>query len=129
MKKIIYSILNAFSTYDIFSLRWINILSFMMGAVLVSTWTFGFFFLNSERLELELKNTQSKIFELGGPQNYTFKELMEILLKEIKMCLEAIGRKIRSYSNRKTRREKQRKRYPHGSRLQRKRRNRNKTAL
>ena len=29
-------------------------------------------------------NTRPKIFELGGPENYTFKELMEILLKEIK---------------------------------------------
>ncbi len=33
---------------------------------------------------LELQNTQSAIYELGGPENYTFKELMEILLKEIK---------------------------------------------
>ena len=33
---------------------------------------------------LELNNSQPKIFELGGPKNYTFKELMEILLTEIK---------------------------------------------
>ena len=33
---------------------------------------------------LELKNSEPKIFELGGPKNYSFKELMEILLIEIK---------------------------------------------
>jgi len=33
---------------------------------------------------LELNNSKPKIYELGGPENYYFKELMEILLKEIK---------------------------------------------
>ena len=33
---------------------------------------------------LELKNSKPAIYELGGPQNYSFKELMEILLQEIK---------------------------------------------
>jgi len=33
---------------------------------------------------LELNNSEPKIYELGGPENYTFKELMEILLTEIK---------------------------------------------
>jgi len=33
---------------------------------------------------LELNNLEPKIYELGGPQNYSFKELMEILLNEIK---------------------------------------------
>ena len=33
---------------------------------------------------LELNNIKPKIFELGGPENYTFKELMEILLNEIR---------------------------------------------
>ena len=33
---------------------------------------------------LELNNSQSKIYELGGPEVYSFKELMEILLAEIK---------------------------------------------
>ena len=33
---------------------------------------------------LELNNIEPKIYELGGPQNYSFKELMEILLTEIK---------------------------------------------
>ena len=33
---------------------------------------------------LELKNTESKIYELGGPENYSFKNLLEILLVEIK---------------------------------------------
>ena len=33
---------------------------------------------------IELNNSQPKIFELGGSKNYTFKELMEILLTEIK---------------------------------------------
>ena len=33
---------------------------------------------------LELNNSEPKIYELGGPENYTFKELMEILLAEIK---------------------------------------------
>ena len=33
---------------------------------------------------LELNNSDPKIYELGGPENYSFKELMEILLNEIK---------------------------------------------
>ena len=33
---------------------------------------------------LELDNLEPKIYELGGPKNYSFKELMEILLTEIK---------------------------------------------
>jgi len=33
---------------------------------------------------LELKNTTPKIYEIAGPENYSFKELMEILLAEIK---------------------------------------------
>ncbi len=33
---------------------------------------------------LELNNSEPKIYELGGPENYSFKELMEILLKQIK---------------------------------------------
>ena len=33
---------------------------------------------------LELNNSESKIYELGGPENYSFKELMETLLKEIR---------------------------------------------
>ena len=33
---------------------------------------------------LELNNSGPKIYELGGPENYSFKELMEILLIEIK---------------------------------------------
>ena len=33
---------------------------------------------------IELNNSEPKIYELGGPENYSFKELMEILLKEIK---------------------------------------------
>ena len=33
---------------------------------------------------LEMNNSGSKIYELGGPENYSFKELMEILLTEIK---------------------------------------------
>ena len=33
---------------------------------------------------LELNNSRPKIYELGGPENYSFKELMEILLTEIK---------------------------------------------
>jgi len=33
---------------------------------------------------LELNNSETKIYELGGPNNYSFKELMEILLNEIK---------------------------------------------
>ena len=33
---------------------------------------------------LELNNSEPKIYELGGPKNYSFKELMEILLMEIK---------------------------------------------
>ena len=33
---------------------------------------------------LNLNNSESKIYELGGPENYSFRELMEILLEEIK---------------------------------------------
>ena len=33
---------------------------------------------------LELNNSEPKIYELGGPKNYSFRELMEILLTEIK---------------------------------------------
>jgi uncharacterized protein YbjT (DUF2867 family) len=33
---------------------------------------------------LEQNNSEPKIYELGGPENYSFKELMEILLVEIK---------------------------------------------
>jgi len=33
---------------------------------------------------LELNNSEPKIYELGGPENYSFKELMQILLVEIK---------------------------------------------
>ena len=33
---------------------------------------------------LDLNNTKPEIYELGGPKNYSFKELMEILLTEIK---------------------------------------------
>ncbi len=33
---------------------------------------------------LELNSFESKIYELGGPENYSFKELMNILLTEIK---------------------------------------------
>ena len=33
---------------------------------------------------LELNNSEPKIYELGGPENYSFKELIEILLTEIK---------------------------------------------
>ena len=33
---------------------------------------------------LEVENLESKIYELGGPKNYTFKQLMEILLFTIK---------------------------------------------
>ena len=33
---------------------------------------------------LEINNLEPKIYELGGPENYTFKQLMEILLNEIK---------------------------------------------
>jgi len=33
---------------------------------------------------LELNNLKPKIYELGGPESYSFKELMEILLKAIK---------------------------------------------
>lgn len=33
---------------------------------------------------LELNNSKPKIYELAGPKNYSFKELMEILLTEIK---------------------------------------------
>ena len=33
---------------------------------------------------LELNNSEPKVYELGGPENYSFKELMEILLTEIK---------------------------------------------
>ena len=33
---------------------------------------------------LKLENSKPKIYELGGPKNYSFKELIEILLEEIK---------------------------------------------
>ena len=33
---------------------------------------------------LEFNNSETKIYELGGPENYSFKELMEILLAQIK---------------------------------------------
>ena len=33
---------------------------------------------------LDLNNVRPKIYELGGPENYSFKELIEILLIEIK---------------------------------------------
>ena len=33
---------------------------------------------------LELNNSEPEIYELGGPENYSFKELMKILLAEIK---------------------------------------------
>ena len=33
---------------------------------------------------LEQNNSKTKIYELGGPENYSFKELMQILLAEIK---------------------------------------------
>ena len=33
---------------------------------------------------LELNNSQTKIYELGGPENFSFKQLMEVLLQEIK---------------------------------------------
>jgi NADH dehydrogenase len=33
---------------------------------------------------LDLNNSEPEIYELGGPKNYSFKELMEILLIEIK---------------------------------------------
>jgi len=33
---------------------------------------------------LELNNEKPKVYELGGPENYSFKELMKILLNEIK---------------------------------------------
>ena len=33
---------------------------------------------------LELNNSDIKIYELGGPENFSFKELMNILLNEIK---------------------------------------------
>tara|TARA_Y100001960_G_C14484967_1_gene733749 strand:- start:144 stop:845 length:702 start_codon:yes stop_codon:yes gene_type:complete len=33
---------------------------------------------------LEINNLEPKVFEIGGPENYSFKELMEILLTEIK---------------------------------------------
>ena len=33
---------------------------------------------------LQLNNPEPKIFEIGGPKNYSFKELMEILLTQIK---------------------------------------------
>ena len=33
---------------------------------------------------LEVDNSEPKIYELGGPENYTFKQLMQILLSEIK---------------------------------------------
>ena len=33
---------------------------------------------------IELNNSDTKIYELGGPQNFTFRELMKILLNQIK---------------------------------------------
>ena len=33
---------------------------------------------------IQTKNNDGKIYEIGGPQIYTFKELIEILLKVIK---------------------------------------------
>ena len=33
---------------------------------------------------LKINHSEQKIYELGGPENYTYKQLMEILLKEIK---------------------------------------------
>ena len=33
---------------------------------------------------LELNNSEPKIYELGGPENYSFKELMEILLMKLR---------------------------------------------
>ena len=33
---------------------------------------------------LEINNSESEIYELGGPKEYSFKELMKILLTEIK---------------------------------------------
>ena len=33
---------------------------------------------------VEINNSEPKIYEIGGPENYSFKELMEILLREIK---------------------------------------------
>ena len=60
LARAVDAILN-FATYDLFSPRLINVLGFMMGAVLVSTWTFGFFFLNSARLEQELEAVQEKL--------------------------------------------------------------------
>ena len=33
---------------------------------------------------MELNNLKPSIYELGGTENYSFRELMEILLKEIK---------------------------------------------
>ena len=33
---------------------------------------------------LELNNSEPRIYELGGPDNYSFKELMQVLLTEIK---------------------------------------------
>jgi len=44
--------------YELFSPRWMNVLGYMMGAVLVSSWSFGFFLLNSARLELDLQYAQ-----------------------------------------------------------------------
>ena len=35
-------------------------------------------------MSLELNNSEPKIYELGGPENYSFKELMNILLMEIR---------------------------------------------
>ena len=37
-----------------------------------------------EYLEPKYRNFKPKIYELGGPENYSFKELMKILLAEIK---------------------------------------------
>ena len=50
-----------FNTYDLFVSRWTNVLSYVMGAVLVAAWTFGFFFLNSTRLELELEAARDEM--------------------------------------------------------------------
>ena len=57
--------------YDIFSTNWINVVGYMMGAVLVSSWTFGFFFLNSTRLELELQEVQEELKKLALTDSLT----------------------------------------------------------
>ena len=53
-----------FSTLNLLSTSLFNNLGFMMGAVLVSTWTFGFFFLNSARMEFELNTVQDELQKL-----------------------------------------------------------------